>query len=86
MDFATTYVQDTIELSGIADSVDTPFGQVAPSAWETTFEVLADSGAITGDPDPSGFAGGETAEQFAADYWDFDLAATQEEAQNSDGS
>ncbi|OUZ12429.1 hypothetical protein BHE97_01575 [Aeromicrobium sp. PE09-221] len=86
MDFATTYVKDTIDLSGIADATDTPFGYVDDSAWQTTFEVLTGSGAITGDPDAGTFAGGELAEQFAADYWDFDIATTQEEARNSDGN
>lgn len=85
MDFATTYVADTIALSGAGDETK-PFGQVDLSAWQTTIDVLSDSGAISGSPDAETLAGGSEVESFVDDYSSFDVAEVQEEANTYDGS
>ncbi len=77
--FAETYVADTIALSGASDTTS-PFGAIDISAWQTTFDVLKDSGAISGDADVETFAGGDLIAGFVADYWDFDVDALVAEA------
>jgi NitT/TauT family transport system substrate-binding protein len=77
--FAETYLTDTIALSG-AEDVSTPFGAVDLSAWQTTFDVLRDSGAIKTDVDAEVFGGGTEITSFVADYWNFDADALIAEA------
>jgi NitT/TauT family transport system substrate-binding protein len=79
MAFAERYVQDTINLSGVNDG-PVPFGAVPISAWETTFNVLLDSGSIEGDFDPAELAGGDLVTSFVDDYSDFDVAKVKAEA------
>ena len=85
MSFAETYVADTIELSGVTEDTKV-FGSVGISAWETTFEVLKGSGAISGGFDPSLLAGGDVVEKFVQDYSDFDVEKIRAEAAAYDGS
>lgn len=73
MQFATQYTADTIALSGVGDS-DAPFGAVPVDAWQTTIDVLSDSGAVTGDLSADELGGGEAVESFVEDYSDFDAA------------
>lgn len=81
MDFAETYLVDTIKLAGEFDE-QTPFGFVDETAWQTTFEVLEDSGAIKGGSDIDTFVGGDAIDQFVNDYWNFNLAEAREAANN----
>ncbi|WGX96807.1 ABC transporter substrate-binding protein [Nocardioides sp. L-11A] len=74
MDFAAQYTKDTIALSGVTAEGDEPFGAVPVEAWETTIQVLEDSGAVSGDLDGARLGGGESVADFVADYSDFDVA------------
>lgn len=71
MQFATQYTADTIALSGVDDSGE-PFGAVPVEAWQTTIDVLTDSGAVEGDLSAEDLGGGATVEDFVAAYADFD--------------
>ena len=73
MDFAKKYTEDTIALSGV-DSSDGPFGAVPVAAWQTTIDVLTDSGTVHGDVSAEELGGGDEVESFVNDYSDFDTA------------
>ncbi|MGW0040045.1 ABC transporter substrate-binding protein [Gordonia sp. NPDC003376] len=83
--FATKYVQDTIDLMNVGNG-STPFGAVDTAAWQTTFDVLTESGALTSNVNPAVFADPAELEKFRAEYYNFSVPEIQEEARTYVGS
>jgi len=68
--FAKQYLLDTLAIAKQEDP-NAPFGSVTQQAWETTAQLLVDSGTVPGPVDVKTMTGGPQVEEVLAEYTKF---------------
>ncbi|CAN5744533.1 ABC transporter substrate-binding protein [soil metagenome] len=80
MNYAQVYFDEVRNYAG-SFQPDSPYGAVSADGWQTTVDVLRDSGVITGTVDPVAMGTGEDITSMQQEYSEIDLPAVQEDAQ-----
>ncbi|STZ58172.1 ABC transporter substrate-binding protein [Mycolicibacterium tokaiense] len=80
MNYAQVYFDEVRRYAGSYDPA-TPYGAVSAEGWQTTVDVLTDSGVIKGSADPVAMGSGDDITSLQQEYSEIDLPAVQEHAQ-----